>query len=273
MDADENAQLGDKALIYAEVSTPVDENSEFSSCTFPNTVVLDSTYSGTVWGSFRSTGDSYFDGYVEVSSSSFRFEGWGDEMVMVEYDSQDGITYTRTDGGEELQEFGTTIKWEDMGDPFDSVIGEFMKIQTVSESALYEYKSVRDEDYIQYATNLAVTGDEVDYTYETYYAKDVLDILKANCVDTINHNNSTGFLLRSNVNEYIFVYTSVSDLYIKDNKLYFGGSSSATAMIATINISNDTINISTTTIEGANTYLSNIDISSVVVARNKFFVD
>ena len=64
-----------------------------------------------------------------MSSSGFMFNGYGEsDEIRIEYESQDGITYTRTDGGEELVEFGTTIKWESFFGPFNSVIGNFMKI-------------------------------------------------------------------------------------------------------------------------------------------------
>ena len=141
MQADTTAKEGDLAVVYREEIQPVTEESEFDSCTFPNTVVLDSAFSGNINGSFRSTGSSYFDGSANMSSSRFRFTGYGESgQIRVQYESQDGITYTRTDGGEELVEFGTTIKWDDRGDPFNSVIGNFMKIGGKYFDGLYEYK-------------------------------------------------------------------------------------------------------------------------------------
>ena len=129
MQADPNPSEGDLAVVYREELTAVNENSEFDSCTFPNTVTLDEVFSDSIYGSFRSTGGGWFDGTVDMSSSSFRFDGYGEgDEIRVEYTSNDGITYTRTDGGEELQEFGATIKWDDGYGDFNSVIGNFMKI-------------------------------------------------------------------------------------------------------------------------------------------------
>lgn len=139
MQQDENPHEGDLAVVYREELQSITEDSEFDSCIFPNEVVLDEAFSGSVQGRFRSAGGGFFDGSVELSSSSFRFDGYGDTMVRVQYTSNDGITYTRTDGGEELQEFGTTLKYESWGDPFPEVIGNFMKTGGNYFEGLYGY--------------------------------------------------------------------------------------------------------------------------------------
>ena len=141
MQEDPNPQEGDLAVVYREELTGVTEESEFDSCTFPNTVVLDEAVTGNVGARFRQVDDGYFDGLINMSSTVFMFQGFGESSeIRVEYESQDGITYIRTDGGEELQEFGTTIKWESWGGPFNDVIGNFMKIGGKYFEGLYEYK-------------------------------------------------------------------------------------------------------------------------------------
>ena len=110
MQLDPSPNEGDLAVVYREEIQPIDENSEFDSCIFPNTVVLDEAFTESISGRFRAIGGGWFDGNVDMSSSSFRFDGYGDKEVRVQYTSSDGITYTRTDGGEELQEFGGCYK-------------------------------------------------------------------------------------------------------------------------------------------------------------------
>ncbi len=140
MQADPDAQEGDLAIVYKEEIQPVTEESEFDSCTFPNTVVLDEAFSDEIYGSFSSNGSEFFDGRIYMTSSSFRFDGYGEsDEIRVEYTSSDGITYTRTDGGEELVEFGTTIKWESGYGELNSVIGNFMKISGNYFKGLYNY--------------------------------------------------------------------------------------------------------------------------------------
>ena len=143
MQADPNPSEGDLAVVYREELTAVTEESEFDSCTFPNTVVLDSAFSGNIYGLFRAVDQSVrFDGGVEMSSSRFIFGGYGGSGdINVQYTSSDGITYTRTDGGDELQEFGTIIKWQSGYREFNDVIGNFMKIGGMVFEGLYEYKT------------------------------------------------------------------------------------------------------------------------------------
>jgi len=139
MQADPNPSEGDLAIIYRDATQPVQEESEFSSCIFPQTVVLNEAFTGNVYGRFRPVDGTWFEGMVYMSSSNFGFDGYGNTGEMrVEYESQDGITYTRTDGGEELQEFGTVIKYEPM-EPWNNVIGNFMKIGGKYFDGLYEY--------------------------------------------------------------------------------------------------------------------------------------
>ena len=148
MQLDPSPNEGDLAVVYREDIQPVQEDSEFDSCIFPNTVVLNEAFSGNINGSFRSTGSGYFDGNVDMSSSSFRFDGFGDKMISVEYTSSDGITYTITDCVEELQEFGTAIKWESWGEPFNSVVGNFMKIGRNIFDGLFEYSKVNTNNQL-----------------------------------------------------------------------------------------------------------------------------
>ena len=144
MQEDENAQEGDLAVVYKEELTNVTEESEFDSCVFPQTVVLDEAFTGSIYGRFGAVNPIViFDGTVEMPSSRFRFRGRGEsDNINVQYTSSDGITYTRTDGGEELVEFGATIKWESWGGPFNSIIGNFMKIGGSVFEGLYNCKEV-----------------------------------------------------------------------------------------------------------------------------------
>ena len=173
MQADPDASEGDLAVVYREEIQPVTEESEFDSCIFPNTVILDTAFSDSIYGRFRAvdSSSSYFDGMVDISSSRFRFTGYGDSgEVIVQYTSSDGITYTRTDGGEELQEFGVTIKYEPMR-PWNDVLGNFMKIGGNIFDGLFEYKS---NEYVMTKNQLNATPD---YVYEkTFYGKNGVEV-------------------------------------------------------------------------------------------------
>ena len=165
MQEDPNPQEGDLAVVYRNQTQPITADSEFSSCTFPNTVVLSTAFSSEIYGRFRSTGDGWFDGNVELSSSSFRFDGYGEGDVRVTYTSEDGITYTRTDGGEELQEFGTTIKWEEF-EPWNDVIGNFMLAGGMHFEGMYEYKQFNDKYFQLPIVDGADDTSRIPYDYD-----------------------------------------------------------------------------------------------------------
>ena len=212
MQADPNPSEGDLAVVYREELTGVTEESEFDSCTFPNTVVLDSAFSGDIRGSFRSTGSSYFDGSANMSSSRFRFTGRnGGGYINVQYTSSDGIIYTRTDGGEELQEFGTTIKWASMGGrPFNNVIGNFMKISGNYFEGLYEYKFNSDKENIAL---MSISGIDFDidgnYPVNGKYNGEVVASVTPNEILTMV--NTLKKIVSLDSEEYIALWSDISD--------------------------------------------------------------
>ena len=143
MQQDPTMQENDLAVVYKNELQSITADSEFSKCIFPQEVVLDSAYSGSIYAQFNSTGDDWFDGNVELSSTAFRFSGYGDiGEIEVEYTSQDGITYTRTDGGDNEINFGTTIMYMDTGEEFNSIIGNFMKLSSSVFNGLFNAKIV-----------------------------------------------------------------------------------------------------------------------------------
>ena len=173
MQADPDPSEGDLAVVYRNEIQPVTEDSEFDNCTFPNEVVLDEAFTDELYGRFIAVDDSsgYFDGMVDMSSSSFRFDGYGESSeIRVEYESEDGITYTRIDGGEELQEFGIAIKWEPQ-EKFNDVIGNFMQIGGNYFEGLYEYNGSA------YAITPTQLDAIADYVYgKTFYGKNGIEI-------------------------------------------------------------------------------------------------
>lgn len=256
MQADSTAQEGDLAIVYREEIQPVTEESEFDSCTFPNTVVLDEAFSDNVFGSFRAVDPSVmFDGMVDVSSSSFRFDGYGDTMVRVEYTSNDGITYTRTDGGEELQEFGTTIKWESMGGPFNSIIGNFMKIGGNYFEGLYEYKGYKNEEYAEAYSNVRYTNNDIVFNTTDVYISDLVELIHSKEEDIKSATGMSGeitdiSIVKTAENQFT-MYTfydrssygqRAGGFILYNNNLYACGDNYTTNIYKfTINTSNNTV--------------------------------
>lgn len=276
MQEDENPQKGDLAVVYREEIQAVTEESEFDNCIFPNTVVLEEAFSDNVYGRFRSTGSGFFDGMVDMSSSSFRFDGYGDSSeIRVQYESQDGITYTRTDGGDELQEFGTTIQWDDGMGSFNSVVGNFMKIggnyfegiykcnevinygkvkpiiitdkNTISDDVNYfnidTIKNVFDNNLENFIENCSYLTSRIKSSsaYQTYGYKAIYYYWRYFVWVLNNDNTADLYCYFSNTDGYIspFVYyNDITYLGASDNNI--SGTSSITLKI-TINLVNETM--------------------------------
>ena len=233
MQADPNPSEGDLAVVYRNEIQPVTEESEFDSCTFPNEVVLDEAFTGDIYGSFRAIDSSsgYFDGMVEMSSSSFRFNGYGDNgEIRVEYESTDGVTYTRTDGGDALKEFGVIVKWEDYGEGFNSVIGNFMKIGGNYFEGLYKYVSKSDDNYILSFTDIINTGSDISTTVENINISDIIGIIRQiiseNALDhmtvtcVITNGTVVLYTLGSSSGGTAHQYVYAPDIAIDDNQGY-----------------------------------------------------
>ena len=220
MQADPNPSEGDLAVVYREELTAVTAESEFDSCTFPNEVILDEAFTDSIYGSFRAvdSSSSYFDGMVDMSSSSFRFDGYGDDgEIRVEYESDDGITYTRTDGGAELQEFGVIVKWEDYGEGFNSVIGNFMKIGGNYFEGLFEYKdivegneivlpNISDIDNIE--NNICYITQSYTHIYNLAKTHSLIEKVYAENYNSLNYIEGSLFLYNNSLCYLMASFTS-----------------------------------------------------------------
>ena len=168
MQQDADAQEGDLAVVYGNEVQPVTEESKFDSCIFPNVVVLDEAVTSTTYGSFGTVDMSmgYFDGFVTLSPTAYTIEGYSDTgAINIQYTSSDGITYTRTDGGNDLVEFGVVIQWQPAYGQFKSDYGKFMLITSNYFSGFYKYTHYEDEDCIKL---IPISGVSYDSSTNTY---------------------------------------------------------------------------------------------------------
>lgn len=217
MQADSTAQEGDMAIVYREELVPITEDSEFDSCIFPNTVVLDEPFTDDIFWYFVATDPTVrCDGTVSLTSSSFdlyeTFSG-----LEIQYTSEDGITYTRTDGGEELQSFGTTIKYEkeyteSEGQFWNNVYGNFMKIGGSYFEGLYRYGDTTPEDLVN-CKKLSMNEDDI---------KTIL--IPENIIDISENINCGVFateLAIENNPKYNYKYYNIKSGYILATSLIF----------------------------------------------------
>ena len=158
MQASTGNQEGDLAIVYNSQILPLTENSIFQTAIFPDTVVLDEAIpSGTyINGEFMNVEDEMAmdSGYCNLSSDDFSFSYYGDgsRSVDIQYTSNDGINYTRTDSVGNPVDFGVKLKFGSRwgSATWNNNLGYFIKVNQANFAGLYEYKQKSDKTRFQF---------------------------------------------------------------------------------------------------------------------------
>lgn len=157
MKEDPNMQKHDLASIYRKDVFSLEEDITFNFCTFPNTVILDEAITNEIQGYLIPIEeDIYIEDYYSLTPTSFIFEAYTyNGHISVSYTSSDGITYTRTDYGDENEpyDFGHFVKpYVYSGSTFNPIIGNFIKVVRYYYDGLFECLPEEQEDYISITT-------------------------------------------------------------------------------------------------------------------------
>jgi len=142
MNADTNKHEGDLAIVYSNTWDNITDTTVFSSCIFPSRVSLPSTITSTVSLGFSSISQSpTFNATGRLTRNSFgiTFNTGNGSLINIEYSGM-GRSYSRTDGGSEIVDFGESIQWSS-NLTWDSAIGYFMQVNNVYFGGLYEVKN------------------------------------------------------------------------------------------------------------------------------------
>ena len=133
---------GDVCVVYYANVSNATATSEFQKAKFPNIVVLPEAVTDYIDLMYRATDHSImFDCWGSLDSSSFRMDCSTDTgNIRISYTSNDGITYTRTDGGNESVDFGTTIK-HDYPEMWNDAIGYFILIGALNFDGIFTYSN------------------------------------------------------------------------------------------------------------------------------------
>lgn len=145
MQADANAQEGDLAIVYRKETTKAQADSQFQVATFPATVVLPTAITDYIDIRYRAVDSSaIFDCWGMLDAQRFLMDCYTEEgSICVEYESSDGITYTRTDDGDEVIDFGTEIYYA-YSDYWNDAIGYFLQVGGNTFDGLYQCENVVD---------------------------------------------------------------------------------------------------------------------------------
>ena len=180
MNSDTNAKEGDLAVVYRSEITNMTSNSVISSITFPEQVVLVEAFTDSAYCRLIAENSSVmFDGNIILDTNMFRFDSFTDSgMIMVEYSSDDGITYTRTrfenDNGDLTNpvDLGTNVIVEN-AEEWSDIIGQFILVGGNIFEGLFNYKTVDTDnqltlnpmslDISDESINLIQAGPILDY--------------------------------------------------------------------------------------------------------------
>jgi len=219
MNSSSGNEEGDLAIVYGTETQNVTESTEFSSCIFPSIVTLPSAYTGSGdYYSFRALDyEMYSDMMVELSSDSCSIYCYGDSSsLQVSYTSSDGITYTRTDGGVNSFDFGTPLRFESYGDPFEPALGYFIQAGGMAFNGLYEY-TLNNTDYTK-VHFLLTSGLTITSSSTVEVTNNCWDSTLYNTADLYNLGNT----IKTNLSK-----TGTPKFFLRNDKICFIVNSSA----------------------------------------------
>ena len=178
MNSDPNPKEDDLAVVYGEEIQPFKEDTETQFITFPEQVILDEPFTDTISGMIRAVDSSViFYGNVMLYGSMFEFQSHSETgMIQVRYESQDQITWTRTQFMNDSDtltnpvDLGTIVQWKPMK-PFNDVIGKFMLVGDNYFEGLFVYNNNPDINYFKDNTG-TIWKMPLDITNKTFKSKD-----------------------------------------------------------------------------------------------------
>ena len=152
MQADSSAKEGDLAVVYREEIQNMTSDTQTQYITFPETVTLPTAQGGFARGNLIAVdGGSFIDqATYSLTSSTFSFNMYASSgMIQVQYESTDGITYTRTlfDTLENPVDLGMMMTPE--GTLPDNC-GYFMQVGGNVFEGLFEYSTIDDTNNIAF---------------------------------------------------------------------------------------------------------------------------
>ena len=142
MNADANPHEGDLALVYGSSMQNWRQDTQSSKIYFPSSVTLPEVLSEDIWSEFGKVNHDggWVDCMIEISSSRMHCMILTDsESVNIQYTSEDGQHYTRTDSYDETIDLGTEVYCEY---EWNNVIGYFCQVGCYEFNGLYQSENI-----------------------------------------------------------------------------------------------------------------------------------
>ena len=127
-----------------------------------------------------------FDCMGQLDSSNFMMNCHTETgEVRIEYESSDGITYTRTDTTGNPVDLGTEIYYE-RAEYWNDVIGKFIQVGGNVFEGLYEYMTKTDTNKSAWVTNIRVVDENIVYDVDKINGLNVSEMSDM-CNEILNH--------------------------------------------------------------------------------------
>lgn len=193
MQADENAQEGDLAVVYKEEIQNMTADTQTQYITFPETVVLPEALTSDYYCMLRAIDTSVmFDGNIQLSSTSFMFDVRTESgSITVQYTSTDGMNYNRTtftgDSGDLINpvDLGTIVGVYSV-EEWNNNMGYFIQSEGNTFDGLYEYASKTDTNKAAWLTNLHEVDGKGVYDLERKNGLNINEVSSI-CTEIISH--------------------------------------------------------------------------------------
>lgn len=141
MDADPNPHEGDLAIVYGQEINKWNEGTSSNSIQFIHDVVLDTIVSSTIRGRMNNENNNGVDISINIRNNEANFSIYTENgYYRIEYASEDGQHYTRTDSYDDTLIFDSNVIYDTDYYSWNDIFGEFMKSNIKTFNGLYEYK-------------------------------------------------------------------------------------------------------------------------------------
>lgn len=197
MQADPNAKEGNLAVIYRSAVRNATASDRFSSARFPQTVVLPTAMTSSADVMYRATDNSVmFDCWGQLNGTMFDMSCYSESgETRIRYTSSDGITYTRTDGGDETMDFGTEI-YCPYSDYWNDATGYFIQLGSYNFEGLFQYQPYTDKNVIRLPliSDITVTPEAFTFngTYSEEYSVEKITAILEKIIADNNYTYTSG---------------------------------------------------------------------------------
>ena len=231
---------GDVCVVYESNISNVKVDSRFQTAIFPEVVVLDTAITDFVDVRYRAVDESVmFNCWGSLNSSSFNMDCDSESgSIRIEYTSEDGITYTRTDTTGNPVDFGTEIYYE-MPEMWNDAIGKFIQASSLNFDGIFQYK----DNHWNYANiNIPTTSEYIYKNCKAYTNNGtVIGTLVSNPSITLDDMNAKVYselsVLYNNLDEIIAPEDS-SNLYSNSSIYIIPSKINGKSLLNTSNVTN-----------------------------------